>query len=91
MLQHLASEIEVQILSVSLSNFNHEKESIMTSKSELKYQDEDIVKGIINAKNYQIEILRGIINALNVTDKELKVAKEQARFDYRMSSIPTRS
>ena len=77
MLQHLASEIEVQILSVSLSNFNHEKESIMTSKSELKYQDEDIVKGIINA--------------LNVTDKELKVAKEQARFDYRMSSIPTRS
>ena len=63
----------------------------MTSKAEVKYQDEDIVKGIINAKNYQIEILRGIINALNVTDKELKVAKEQARFDYRMSSIPTRS
>jgi hypothetical protein len=46
----------------------------MTSKAELKYQ---------------IEILTGIINELNVTDKELKVAKEQAMFDYRMTGIPT--
>ena len=42
----------------------------------------------MNELKYEIEILTGIIKALGVTDKELKVAKEQARFNYRMSSIP---
>ena len=42
----------------------------------------------MNKLKYEVEILTGIIKALGVTDKELNKAKEQARFNYRMSSIP---
>ena len=42
----------------------------------------------MNYLKYKVEILTGIIEALRVTDKELNKATEQARFNYRMSSIP---
>ena len=42
----------------------------------------------MNYLKYKVEILTGIIEELGVTDKELNKAQEQARFNYRMSSIP---
>ena len=41
----------------------------------------------MNYLKYKVEILTGIIEELGVTDKELNKAQEQARFNYRMSSI----